>query len=103
MALYGASQEAVWLRLLLSNIGFELRATTIYEDNQGCIALAMHPVFHARTKHIDIKFHFLRRKVEEGVIALKYELTGENIADGLMEALGMTKLAVFLQGLSLEV
>ena len=103
MALYAAAQEAVWLRLLLSNIRFELGATTIYEDNQGCIALAKNPVFHARTKHIDIKFHFLREKVEEGVIVLKYKPTDEMIADGLTKALGRTKHAVFLQGLNLEV
>ena len=60
MALYAAAQEAVWLRLLLSDIGFELgAATTIYEGNQGCIALAKNPVYHSRTKHIEIKFYFL--------------------------------------------
>ena len=78
-------------------------ATTIYEDNQGCIALAKNTVFHARTKHIDIKFHYLREKVEEGVIELEYEPTGEMIADGLTKALGRTKHVVFLQGLNLEV
>ena len=104
MELYAAAQEEVWLRLLLSNIGFELvSATTIYEDNQACIALANIPVFHARTKHIDIKFHFLREKVEEGVIVLKYKPTDEMIADGLTKALGRTKHAVFLQGLNLKV
>ena len=48
--------------------------TMIYEDNQGCIALAKNPVFHSRTKHIDIKFHFLHEKIEEGVMKLVYKL-----------------------------
>ena len=61
------------------------------------------PVFHARTKHIDIKFHFLREKVGEGAIELEYKPTGEMSADGLTKALGRTKHAVFLQGLNLEV
>ena len=100
MALYAAAQEAVGLLLLLSNSGFELGATTIYEDNQGCIALSKHSFFHARTKHIDIKFHFLCEKVEDGVIVLEYKLTEEMIADGLTKALGQTKHAVFLQGLN---
>uniref|UniRef100_A0AAV1V3K5 Integrase catalytic domain-containing protein n=1 Tax=Peronospora matthiolae TaxID=2874970 RepID=A0AAV1V3K5_9STRA len=104
IALYAAAQEAVWLRLLLSDIGVEVgAATTIYEDNQGCIALAKNPVYHARTKHIDIKYHFLRDKVEEGVIELEYMPTEAMIADGLTKALGLTKHAVFLQGLHLEV
>ena len=103
MALYSATQEAVWLRLLLSDIGCANgSATTIYEDNQGCIALAKNPVFHSRTKHIDIKFHFLREKVEEGVIALEYKPTDKMIADGLTKALGRIKHAAFIKGLHLE-
>ena len=47
--------------------------TTIFRDNQGCIALAKNPEYHARTKHIDIKFHFLPEKVLHDVIALKYK------------------------------
>uniref|UniRef100_A0AAV1VGB9 Uncharacterized protein n=1 Tax=Peronospora matthiolae TaxID=2874970 RepID=A0AAV1VGB9_9STRA len=104
IALYAAAQEAVWLRLLLSDIGVELgAATSIYEDNQDCIALAKNPVYHTRTKHIDIKYHFLRDKVKEGVIELEYMPTEAMIADGLTKALGRTKHAVFLQGLHLEV
>ncbi|CAI5712611.1 unnamed protein product [Peronospora destructor] len=103
MALYSATQEAVWLRLLLSDIGCPLgTATTIYEDNQGCIALAKNPVFHARTKHIDINFYFLREKIEEDVIQLEYKPTNEMIADGLTKALGRTKHAIFIKGLHLK-
>ena len=103
MALYSSTQEAVWLRLLLSDIGCALgTAMTIYEDNQGCIALAKNPVFHARTKYIDIKFHFLREKIEEGVIQLEYKPTDEMLADGLTKALGRTKHAIFIKGLHLK-
>ena len=76
--------------------------TMIYEDNQGCIALARNPVFHSRTKHIDIKFHFLREKIKEGVMKLEYKPTNEMIADGLPKALGRTKHGIFLKGLHLE-
>ena len=76
--------------------------TMIYEDNQGCIALARNPVFHSRTKHIDIKFHFLREKIEEGVMKLEYKPTNEMIADGLTKALGRAKHGIFLKGLHLE-
>ena len=69
--------------------------TTIYEDNQGCIALAKNPVFHSRTKHIDIKFHFLREKIEEDMMELEYKPTNEMIADGFTKALGRTKTRVF--------
>ena len=51
-----ATQEAVWLRCLVEEMGNpDLEATVIYEDNQGAIATAHNPVFHRRTKHI--RFH----------------------------------------------
>ena len=94
----------MWLRLLLSDIGFELgAATTIYEDNRGCIALAKNPVFLARTKHIDIKFHFLREKVVSAVIALEFKPTEEMVADGLTKALSKDKHTKFLASLGMSV
>ncbi|GMF43613.1 unnamed protein product [Phytophthora lilii] len=47
-------------------------AVKIYEDNQGSIALAKNPEFHKRTKHIDIRYHFVREKVEDGQVVLQY-------------------------------
>ena len=55
-----ATQEAVWLRVLLDDMGFKQdNAITIFEDNQGAIALAKNPTHHSRTKHIDIKYHYV--------------------------------------------
>ena len=88
MSLYSATQEVIWLRLLLKDLEYtDQAATIIFQDNQGCIALAKNPVYHARTKHIDIKFHFLREKVLDEVIALEYKPTEEMIADGFTKAL----------------
>ncbi len=44
----------------------------IYQDNQGAIAFAKNPIFHRRTKHIDIKYHFVREKVESDEVELVY-------------------------------
>ena len=71
MNLYSTNQEFVWLRLLLKYKSYtDQESTTIFQDNQGCIALARNPVYHARTKHIEIKFYFLREKFLNEVIAL---------------------------------
>ncbi|POM77867.1 RxLR effector candidate protein [Phytophthora palmivora] len=57
-------------------------AVKIYEDNQGSIALAKNPEFHKRTKHIDIRYHFAREKVEDGqVVVLDYCSTKDMLAD----------------------
>ena len=57
-------------------------------DNQSAIALSKNPVFHDRSKHIDVRYHFIRECVEEGRIALKFITTEQQMADGLTKALG---------------
>jgi hypothetical protein len=73
MALTQATKEAIWLRFLLSEIldrqYKKLPSITIFADNQGCIALAHNPEYHARTKHIDIQHHFVREKVDGGEVS----------------------------------
>ena len=104
MSLYSATQEVIWLRLLLKDLEYtDQAATIIFQDNQGCIALAKNPVYHARTKHINIKFHFLREKVLDEVITLEYKPTDEMIADGFTKALSKNKHYKFLTSLNLSV
>ena len=56
-------------------------------DNQGAIALAKNPVYHARTKHIEVQHYFVREKVARGAIILEYCPTQEMLADVLTKAL----------------
>jgi hypothetical protein len=83
MALSEAIQEAVWLKAFLCELGEVAsdQALTVYEDNQGAIALAKNPEFHKRTKHIDIRYHFVREKVEDGQVCLQYCPTQDMLAD----------------------
>lgn len=88
MALCAAVQEAICLRRLLEDLGQQQESpTTIYEDNQGCIALSKNPVYHKRSKHIDIRYHFTREKVESGEITLEYVATEQQLADILTKPL----------------
>ena len=66
----------------------------IYEDNQGCIGLANNPVVHKRSKHIDIRHHFTREKVESGEVRLEYVATEHQLADLLTKALHRVRLEV---------
>ena len=83
MALSEATQEAVWLKVFLCELGEMTidESVKIYEDNQGSIALAKNPEFHKRTKHIDIRYHFVREKVEDGQVNLVYCPTQDMLAD----------------------
>lgn len=82
VALSSACQEAVWLQRLLTDIHGDVgKPITIKEDNQGAIAIAKNPVGHKRTKHIDIRYHFVREQVQKGVIEIEYLNTKEMLAD----------------------
>jgi len=66
IALSTATQEVVYIRRLLSDLGVQHDKPTVFmEDNQGTIALDQNPVFHSRTNHIDIRRHYVRSHSEE--------------------------------------
>ena len=81
IALTSASQEALWLQKLLEEVGFPQKPTTIYEDNQACIALSKNPQNHKRTKHIQVRYFFIRQHLESGALALEYCGTLDQLAD----------------------
>jgi len=65
--------QCVWLRRVLEQLGYEQKeCTTILCDNSASIKLSKNPVLHGRSKHIDIRFHFLRELVKENVVNLSY-------------------------------
>ena len=69
VALGSATQETIWLRRLMTDLRVsQVKPTVIREDNHGAIAMAKNPVGHKRTKHIDIKHHFVREAVDAGTI-----------------------------------
>ena len=59
IALSLATQEAVWLQRLLTELNLPNTPVTMMEDNQGAIAIAKNPVAHSRTKHIDIRYYYV--------------------------------------------
>ena len=82
VALSSAAQEAVWLQRLLADLrSAPSGPTLLMEDNQGAIAIARNPVAHARTRHIDIRYHYIRETAQEGAIDLRYCPTNEMIAN----------------------
>ena len=94
MAVCSAVQEAIHMRRLLGDIKcLQDQPTTIYEDNQGCIALSENPVSHKRTKHIDIRYHFTRERVETGDVVLKYVATEYQLTDLLTKPLLSLRVA----------
>ncbi|XP_074346207.1 secreted RxLR effector protein 161-like [Apium graveolens] len=92
MAATAATCQGVWLQKLLSQIvNVKLGPVVMYLDNKSAIDLAKNPTFHGRSKHIDIRYHFIRECVERGEIELKHVSTNEQKADVLTKALGAVK------------
>jgi hypothetical protein len=81
-ALCAATREAVYLRGLLQEMGIaQQSATTIFEDNQPCIALMHNPMTSSRTKHVAMRFHFVREKLQAKILDVVYCPTEEMVAD----------------------
>ena len=96
VAAFEACKEAIWLRTLLSAVGHSSKTpTTILCDNNAAINLSEDPLLHDRVKHIDIKHHFLRERVQSNEITLSYINTYDNIADIFTKALDTRKFTRF--------
>jgi len=106
MALKEAVKEHLWLRTLfkqipeLNNKGYN--DYILYTDSQSAIELAKNPEHHARTKHIDIQYHFVRENTQNGLINLKYISTNQQLADGLTKALDPTKFNYYTTSIGLK-
>ena len=84
-----AAAEAKWLRTLLAELQQVCKgATTIYEDNTGCIRLAKDPCSHVKSKHIEIRHHFVREAVEAKTVNLVHIETSSNVADMFTKVVG---------------
>jgi hypothetical protein len=88
MAACQAAKDAIWLRAFLMGLGLSTTVpTNILCDSQGAIALAKNPEHHQRSKHIDLRYHFVREQVTGGAIALVYTSTSDMAADQLTKPL----------------
>jgi len=98
MALCEASKEAVWLNKIVQSVTTQGLRTAISGgpinikvDNGGCIDFSKNPVEHKRTKHIDIRYHFVREVITTDKVTLEHCATDDMVADPMTKELGKTK------------
>jgi hypothetical protein len=92
MAGAAAACQGIWLGRLLSELlGVDFETVILKIDNQSAISLCKNPVFHERSKHIEVRYHFIREKVEEGIVAVEHVGTNHQLADILTKPLARVK------------
>ena len=87
MALSDSCREVCFIQNLLDSLGYQVTKTPLYGDNQGSLALAKNPSDHQKSKHIEVRYFFVRQKVDEGRVQVMYVKTTDQLADVLTKAL----------------
>jgi histone deacetylase 1/2 len=102
-ALANATAEIMWIQILLREIGIQSpRVAKLWCDNMGAKYLSANPVFHARTKHIEVDYHFVRERAARKLLDIEHISTRDQIADGFTKPLAARQLELFKGNLNLE-
>ena len=96
------TSEVVWITGLLKELGLgSSKPVDLYCDNKAAIQIAVNPIFHERTKHIEIDCHFIREKIQRGLLCIKYVKSSEQLADIFTKKLGVGQHEYLISKLSL--
>nr|GEZ80694.1 retrovirus-related Pol polyprotein from transposon TNT 1-94 [Tanacetum cinerariifolium] len=102
IALSGYCAQILWMRSQLSDYGLGFNKIPMYCDNKSAIALCCNNVQHSRSKHIDIRYHFIKEQVENGVIELYFVNTEYQLANLFIKALGRDRIEFFINKLGMR-
>ncbi|GJV63381.1 retrovirus-related pol polyprotein from transposon TNT 1-94 [Tanacetum coccineum] len=102
IAMSGCCAQILWMRSQLTDYGFAFNKIPLYCDNRSAIALCCNNVQHSRSKHIDIRHHFIREQVEKGVVELYFVTTDYQLADIFTKALPRERFEFLLPRLGMK-
>ena len=91
MVIAEAVKEAIWLRSLVDSLGLKQDITVVYCDSQSAIHLTKNQMYHERTKHIDVRYHFIREIISQGAIVVKKVGTSDNLVDMMTKPVTISK------------
>ncbi|RVW75547.1 Retrovirus-related Pol polyprotein from transposon RE1 [Vitis vinifera] len=101
-AMAQATCEIIWIHQLLCEVGMKCTMPAkLWCDNQAALHIAANPVYHERTKHIEVDCHFIREKIEENLVSTDYVKTGEQLGDIFTKALNGTRVEYFCNKLGM--
>nr|GEW64743.1 copia protein [Tanacetum cinerariifolium] len=102
IAMFGCCAQTLWMRLQLTYYGFDFNKIPLYCDNRSAIALCCNNVQHSRSKHIDIRHHFIREEVEKGIVELYFVTTDYQLTDIFTKALPRQRFEFILSRLDMK-
>nr|GEY37607.1 hypothetical protein [Tanacetum cinerariifolium] len=102
IALSGCCAQILWMRSQLTDYGLGFNKIPMYRDNKSAIALCCNNVQHSWSKHIDIRYHFIKQQVENGVIELYFVNTEYQLADLFTKALGRDRIEFLINKLGMR-
>ncbi|GJU32318.1 hypothetical protein Tco_1175907 [Tanacetum coccineum] len=102
IALFGCCAQILWMRSQLTDYGLVFNKIPLYCDNKSVIGLCCNNVQHSRSKHTDIRHHFIKEHVENGVVELYFVRTDYQLADIFTKALGQERLAFLIDKLRMK-
>ena len=102
-AVANTTTEVMWIQTLLYELGIQTpQAAKLWCDNIGAKYISANPVFHARTKHIEVDYHFVRERVARRLLEIEYISTKDQVADGFTKPLTVRQMEIFKNNLNLE-
>jgi hypothetical protein len=102
-SLANATAEVIWIESLLGELGIQRnKPSCLWCDNMGATYLSANLIFHARMKHIEIDFHFVRERVANKQLEIRFISTRDQVADGFTKALPTRQFEEFKHNLNLK-
>nr|GEU73856.1 hypothetical protein [Tanacetum cinerariifolium] len=102
MSLSPCCAQVLWMGTQLTDYGFHFDKIPMYCDSKAAIAISCNPVQHSRTKHIDIRYHFIKEKVEKGIVELFFVGTEYQLADLFAKALPVERFQYLVRRLGMR-
>jgi hypothetical protein len=102
-SLANATTEIIWVQTLLRELGVQQpKSACLWCDNLGATYLTPNLVFHARTKHVEVDYHFVRERVASKFLKIRFVSIRDQVADGFTKPLTLRKLQQFRYNLNLD-